>query len=552
MTWQLDIHTIDVEQGESALVVACDIAANGALRQLRTMLIDGGERSYAERIHAYITKPDIVVPGQSIASLDCILVSHYDDDHSGGITSLLIADNAYRIADRIAQAAHAAASGAVARNQRIAYGAFAAMAVMLGAYDLPGREYGGPALAAEERLGANIPAADESAAKLGYTDAKIFMASQRDVNPSLPFSTTSRHTIAKAAGIAAANALRNGRTVEETRSAVFASFATGLPEEARLETDGIYANTRIIDIGDTPHRPPDYALAVIGQLTHSRNYRIQAPGIARPHVETPDLGSEVLWGPAPPPAGAPTVHVVARRKMVWRAPQGSVPIASGQPDNDDSFGLIIRFNDFAFYTGGDLPTQGEDLVGAAVMANGLPNPAGDVFPPPARLAAFKCGHHGAETATSNNFLIRTRPSAAVISCGEHGGFQHPAQATIDRLHNSATIQQFFLTNCRFATNHIPASFGRDQLKKEGMEAEGMEVEGMEVEDLEAEINKSFLFGDNNDINIADPQPGHMRLSISEAGSRAAVGSGYRQFTVNGFNGDEGANRRLVDRTIIDY
>lgn len=532
MTWQLDIHTIDVGQGESALLVAREIVG-GAIQQQRTMLIDGGEGGCASTVHDYIA-------ALGVARLDSILVSHYDSDHSGGIASLLIADNAYRIADTIAQAAHAEASVRAVRNQRIAYGASAAMAVILGAYSLPGAVYGNLVYsAAAALLLAAIPANDAAAAETGCKSARGFLSVQQNLNPRLLVSASSQNRVAMAAGVAAADALQRGLTVDATRSAVFRSLATALPRESRFETGGICANTRIIDIGDTPHRPANYALAVDGRVTISSNYRVQAPGIARNHEEDPALGSEILWGATPVPLNAPTVHVVACRKMVWRAPPRSLPIASGQPDNDDSIGLVIRFNGFTFYSGGDLPTEGEDLVGAAIMNNDLPNPIGGAFPRAARLAAFKCGHHGADTATSVAFLNATRPSAAVISCGENAGFQHPAQTTVDHLHDSVDAQQFFLTNCRYATNHVPASFGPDH--------------PFGRDQMNAANNKSFLFGDNGDVDLNfGPQPGHMRLSISQAGSLAANGAVDRQFTVTGYNNDQPPGNGVVDRTIHNY
>ena len=78
MALQLTIHTIDVEQGESALVVAADVAAG----RHRTILIDGGQLGYAETVRNFI---DSILRGYGYP-LDHILVSHYDKDHSGELT----------------------------------------------------------------------------------------------------------------------------------------------------------------------------------------------------------------------------------------------------------------------------------------------------------------------------------------------------------------------------------------------------------------------------------------------------------------------------------
>ena len=61
---------------------------------------------------------------------------------------------------------------------------------------------------------------------------------------------------------------------------------------------------------------------------------------------------ELVSNPIPAPAGSPAIFLVANNKYMWLAPANDVPIASGQPDNDDSIGLVIRFN----------TTQGKELT----------------------------------------------------------------------------------------------------------------------------------------------------------------------------------------------
>ncbi len=67
------VHYIDVGQGDSELI----IADNGT-----TMLIDGGEREYADDIEAYLNN-------LGISRLDYILVSHPHSDHMGGLINLI-------------------------------------------------------------------------------------------------------------------------------------------------------------------------------------------------------------------------------------------------------------------------------------------------------------------------------------------------------------------------------------------------------------------------------------------------------------------------------
>lgn len=132
MPWELDILMIDVGQGESCLIIASNIVS-GAVVQRRTMLIDGGTSVYGIHINDYIAN-------LGIATVDHIVISHYDADHSGGILTLLSADNLYRTCETIADAAVAAVAAAAGRGadnpHQIA--AAAATAAMSGGYDLNG------------------------------------------------------------------------------------------------------------------------------------------------------------------------------------------------------------------------------------------------------------------------------------------------------------------------------------------------------------------------------------------------------------------------------
>jgi len=62
MAWTLDIHLIDVGQGECSLVVAQDLATGAT----RSMLIDAGHPVYARTVDSYIAA--LGVPLNHIAS----------------------------------------------------------------------------------------------------------------------------------------------------------------------------------------------------------------------------------------------------------------------------------------------------------------------------------------------------------------------------------------------------------------------------------------------------------------------------------------------------
>lgn len=138
------------------------------------------------------------------------------------------------------------------------------------------------------------------------------------------------------------------------------------------------------------------------------------PGRHRTRL-TPALGAEILWNAGPraaaAPVNAPAVFVVAANRYVRGPPARQGPIG-GDRCNNVSIGLIIRFNNFFFYTGGDLPSEGEDLALDDILStrngNGLPDPQDPAarFPAPNHICAFKCGHHGSATSTSDNVVNR--------------------------------------------------------------------------------------------------------------------------------------------------
>jgi len=296
-----------------------------------------------------------------------------------------------------------------------------------------------------------------------------------------------------------------------------------------VNTGGLYRNVNVIDIGNTNNMPEQYREALVGVVYFRRGFRSLLPGPNRPRtsVQPANLGAEMLWNsglaPIAAPANSPAAFLVANNKYIWRAPVGTCPIASGEPANDASIALIIRFGQFFFYTGGDLPTVGEDLVGNAVFAHGLPDPQGGgaAFPLPARIAAFKLGHHGSDGSTSNAFLNQINARAGLISCGFNGfgtGDKHPTQAVINRLQASAGIDPFYLTNCNYVTTHIPASNGQDQLA--------------------AMNSRSRVCGDNASPNVAPGRHrGNCRLYLNQAESTAGPGVG-RSFHVDYWDQDD--------------
>src|SRR5215207_5891514 len=85
--WELEIVTIDVSQGDSSLILAYDTGLGG-LR--RSMLIDAGYAGWAGEVSTLVRRR---LNGRGFAQLDHLLLTHWDDDHSGGVVALLQSDN---------------------------------------------------------------------------------------------------------------------------------------------------------------------------------------------------------------------------------------------------------------------------------------------------------------------------------------------------------------------------------------------------------------------------------------------------------------------------
>jgi hypothetical protein len=245
MALELTIHTIDVEQEESALVVAADVAAG----RHRTILIDGGLLGYAETVHDFIDPllRDYGYP------LDRILVSHYDKDHSGGVIGLLNADNMRVVSEAISNAVANAAQWAAAgtRPQQIACGAVAASATVLGAWGLNVNQI---LAMCQVVFPQAVGKTDDEAAEIGFNYALEHTSKLPSCFPTLQVSETGRR-IAKISSVAAAIAIASGNNPATAAfGAIFLLIARTLPNQSlpnqlRFDTGGRYCNVHLIDIG---------------------------------------------------------------------------------------------------------------------------------------------------------------------------------------------------------------------------------------------------------------------------------------------------------------
>lgn len=103
------------------------------------------------------------------------------------------------------------------------------------------------------------------------------------------------------------------------------------------------------------------------------------------------------------------------------------PASIGSNDNDNSVAIKLTNGENSFIFTGDAESGSE----SAMCSSGI-DLSCDVLVP---------GHHGSATATSNDFLMKTVPEFAVISCGTDNQYGHPDKDTMDKL-QSMDIQVY--------------------------------------------------------------------------------------------------------------
>lgn len=96
----------------------------------------------------------------------------------------------------------------------------------------------------------------------------------------------------------------------------------------------------------------------------------------------------------------------------------------GNEPNANSIVLRLDYGDFSMLFMGDAEAQTEQrLLGKDVEL---------------KANVIKIAHHGSKYATSQDFLNRVKPEAAIISTGAWNRYGHPAQVVLDRLKSAGT------------------------------------------------------------------------------------------------------------------
>jgi competence protein ComEC len=97
-----------------------------------------------------------------------------------------------------------------------------------------------------------------------------------------------------------------------------------------------------------------------------------------------------------------------------------------EPNNNDSLVLHVAYGATSVMLEGDA----EEPIEEAMLSE-----------PGLQSTLLKVGHHGSETSTRPDFLLRVAPQWAVISCGLHNRFGHPRQEVLEEL-ETAKVRTF--------------------------------------------------------------------------------------------------------------
>jgi len=188
--------------------------------------------------------------------------------------------------------------------------------------------------------------------------------------------------------------------------------------------------------------------------------------------------------------------------------------------------LAVVFNQFVYFTGGDLTVSGLNMIPDAVLGNPL-------MGNPVSIPVYKAGHHGSSESNSAFYLAETQTRCCFISSGStvfgETDVVLPTQEVIDMLNAAPDMAFYYMTNCKQARVGVPASNGENQMVVD---------------------NIAMIAGDNkfdqgetpNGDNVFEPKQnrGNIVLRISQAESQSpnidpdAVlddGEVYRQFRV---------------------
>lgn len=100
--------------------------------------------------------------------------------------------------------------------------------------------------------------------------------------------------------------------------------------------------------------------------------------------------------------------------------------ASAQEENSNSLGVVVVYNNFEMWVGGDLTGGGG---GTTNVENILAPFVGDVD-------VYIANHHGSSTSSSPNWVNNLLPEVSIASCGVGNSFNHPSGTFLNNVNKS--------------------------------------------------------------------------------------------------------------------
>lgn len=402
IAYELDIHYIDVGQGDCTLIVIRDEAimqddtTDFDQSIVRTVLIDCGSTSSSS---AFTVSPEDSLINKiievRIERLDVVIMTHYDEDHFSGIVKLL--DLAVHGASEIRQLFQ----GTKFYDQGIVY--------------RKNFDYRG--FNDCNRSGKILPG---FALINSYSDLLDELSSDH-YNLGIQRMTSRVFT-------GYPNDYTNGEWDHFHRAAWDTSWETGKFQNHLKQ--GIL----IQDIFWTPtvFENGFYDEVVIDNINY---YNVQT--LPCHHC----IGIDVLnHGFQQQLIGVELLCVAANGYVAeFRESGNFVPqlAYSNRGDwNKFSMGFILCQNQFTHWFGGDLESDQEDLCVKFI----------DIITQDRRLTAMKASHHGSNASTSSYFLESLRPELVIISCGNWLQHHHPHEEVIERLIDVTPTPIVIMTN----------------------------------------------------------------------------------------------------------
>lgn len=108
---------------------------------------------------------------------------------------------------------------------------------------------------------------------------------------------------------------------------------------------------------------------------------------------------------------------------------------SSQNENDKSVVAVVSCGEFSAVIGGDL---------SGYTTTSYKDIETSVGPKVGRVDVYKVNHHGSAHSSNESWLQAIRPTVAVISVGEGNSYQHPTDASLERLH-TAGVRTYWTT-----------------------------------------------------------------------------------------------------------